>query len=441
MKKLHIAFLVASFIIPSISLASIDTNLKYGSHGVAVTELQDFLIEKGFLAGRASGNFFSLTRKAVVAYQSSVGLPATGYVGPMTRTKINADLLSANASSVSAEIAETGATPAHTSISNTATPVQANTTTLPLVSGCTSNVGFSSTTGKRCSDTSTTAIPTTNKTIILATGAIVEIDTLGNIVRTITPAPVISPVQSNIPTVTTSAEIQISSINITPSITSAKIEWQTDKLTESKVFISSGSLYSRVLNSESGLSTRHMVSTSGLSSGTTYSYEIEAIIQGVVAKKIGSFSTDSYKPTIIAFIVDAYHTLPTSSLGGGCQQNRFYVGVKDQFGSFMNDQLVSFSNPETQEIISRKTNNRTSNGDNYFADFVYAPQIKSDTLKLNFSVGNPPITPPVSVSTMLTVSPLPDSMFSPNGMTTDESGKSYLNSTGQLVDPVNKVCI
>lgn len=96
--------------VPGIALASIDLNLKYGSRGGEVTELQEFLIDKGFLLGQSSGNFFSLTRRAVIAYQSSVGLPATGYVGPMTRTKINDDLSQSNAPSISAEITETGTT-------------------------------------------------------------------------------------------------------------------------------------------------------------------------------------------------------------------------------------------------------------------------------------------------------------------------------------------
>lgn len=149
MKKIHIALLVASFIIPSVSFASIDTNLKYGSRGLGVTELQDFLIDKGFLLGQSSGNFFSLTRKAVVAYQTSVGLPATGFVGAMTRAKINDDLSSANASAVSAEITETGTMTTHIDTSSTAnTLAQENTAT--FAPGCSSAVGFSPTTGKAC---------------------------------------------------------------------------------------------------------------------------------------------------------------------------------------------------------------------------------------------------------------------------------------------------
>lgn len=176
MKKVHIALLVAaSFIIPSVSIASIDTNLKYGSRGGHVTELQEFLIDKGFLAGQASGNFFSLTRKAVVAYQSSVGLPATGFVGPMTRSKINDDLSQTNAPSVSAEISETGTTTI--SINKPA-----------LVSGCSSIVGFSTTTGSPCSTTIITETPAVNKTLTLQSGAVVEVDSNGNIIRFISSA-------------------------------------------------------------------------------------------------------------------------------------------------------------------------------------------------------------------------------------------------------------
>lgn len=94
MKNIFIVILIAAsfFIIPNVASASIDINLRYGSRGLAVTKLQEFLIERGFLATQASGGFYSLTRKSVIAYQASVGLPATGFVGPLTRAKINEDL-------------------------------------------------------------------------------------------------------------------------------------------------------------------------------------------------------------------------------------------------------------------------------------------------------------------------------------------------------------
>jgi hypothetical protein len=95
------------------------------------------------------------------------------------------------------------------------------------------------------------------------------------------------------PTIQTqsSVAIQISSVNITPSLTSAQIEWQTNILTNSKIFLSGENFSSKVFNSESGLSTRHIVNATGLTSGTTYSYDIEAVAGDQVVKKQGTFST------------------------------------------------------------------------------------------------------------------------------------------------------
>ncbi|MES2471197.1 MAG: peptidoglycan-binding domain-containing protein [Patescibacteria group bacterium] len=68
------------------------TDLTVGSTGASVTALQDLLISKGFLtipAGTAKGYFGQLTKSAVAAWQASVGLPATGYFGPLSRAKVN----------------------------------------------------------------------------------------------------------------------------------------------------------------------------------------------------------------------------------------------------------------------------------------------------------------------------------------------------------------
>ncbi|MFA4831633.1 MAG: hypothetical protein WC618_05745 [Patescibacteria group bacterium] len=99
--------------------------------------------------------------------------------------------------------------------------------------------------------------------------------------------------------------LEITSVNITPDKTSAKIEWQTNKPTESKVFISGGNLSSKIFTSVSGLSTRHSATITGLSEETIYSYEIEAIVGGINAvKKQGNFTTlppsplFSFNPTV-----------------------------------------------------------------------------------------------------------------------------------------------
>lgn len=92
MKKI-IALALVLLVLPSIAFASLDTNLYYGVKNQAqVRELQEFLIDKGLLNSEATGNFYSLTLKAVKKYQELQGLPQTGYVGTMTRGAINQEL-------------------------------------------------------------------------------------------------------------------------------------------------------------------------------------------------------------------------------------------------------------------------------------------------------------------------------------------------------------
>ncbi|MEK7200828.1 MAG: peptidoglycan-binding domain-containing protein [Patescibacteria group bacterium] len=73
------------------------TDLTVGSRGPGVTALQQWLVGKGLLtmpAGVAYGYFGNLTKAAVAAYQTSVGItPAVGYFGPITRAKVNATVV------------------------------------------------------------------------------------------------------------------------------------------------------------------------------------------------------------------------------------------------------------------------------------------------------------------------------------------------------------
>lgn len=87
--KFVLAAVLLTCISPLISEGAIQTNLKYGDRGDAVWDLQQFLIENNFLTGQATGSFYAMTRNAVKAFQKSVNLPQTGYVGPQTRAAIN----------------------------------------------------------------------------------------------------------------------------------------------------------------------------------------------------------------------------------------------------------------------------------------------------------------------------------------------------------------
>jgi peptidoglycan hydrolase-like protein with peptidoglycan-binding domain len=65
-------------------------NLSVGSTNSSdIKKLQNFLISNKYLSGIASGVFDQDTKSAVIKYQEKVGVPTTGFVGPITRKEIN----------------------------------------------------------------------------------------------------------------------------------------------------------------------------------------------------------------------------------------------------------------------------------------------------------------------------------------------------------------
>lgn len=96
-----------------------NSDLTVGATGSEVVALQQFLAGKGFLtmpAGVAMGYFGQLTKTAVAAYQASVGLPATGFFGPMSRAKANASAVVVDPSTGNTN-PSTGTTDSGTSLS------------------------------------------------------------------------------------------------------------------------------------------------------------------------------------------------------------------------------------------------------------------------------------------------------------------------------------
>jgi hypothetical protein len=75
-----------------------------------VTELQKILIADGYLVIPApTGVFGPLTEAAVKLYQAAHGVPATGFVGPLTRAALNAgtvELSDEQKAAIAAKIAE-----------------------------------------------------------------------------------------------------------------------------------------------------------------------------------------------------------------------------------------------------------------------------------------------------------------------------------------------
>lgn len=75
-----------------------------------VTKLQEFLSSEGLYSGPITGNYFSLTMKAVVAFQKREGVNSSGYFGPKSRAKADVILGSQIQASEAQAVAETGST-------------------------------------------------------------------------------------------------------------------------------------------------------------------------------------------------------------------------------------------------------------------------------------------------------------------------------------------
>ncbi len=73
-------------------VVSISSNLYFGLNSQQVSCLQEFLTSQGqqiYPQAIVSGYFGSLTKMAVIKFQEKYGIPSTGYVGVLTRAKIN----------------------------------------------------------------------------------------------------------------------------------------------------------------------------------------------------------------------------------------------------------------------------------------------------------------------------------------------------------------
>lgn len=82
-----------ALMVPASAFAALDVNLKYGAHGSAVTELQEFLADQGVYSGPITGNFYALTLAGVKSFQTKEGIsPVSGFWGPLSRTAASAKL-------------------------------------------------------------------------------------------------------------------------------------------------------------------------------------------------------------------------------------------------------------------------------------------------------------------------------------------------------------
>lgn len=108
MKKTATFFVLLFLLVPSLSFASFDVSVKYGSKGPAVSEVQDFLTDQGFLKGTVDGKFGFATLRAVKAFQTANNLTPDGYFGKASRTAAQSILADLTQGSDAEETADTG---------------------------------------------------------------------------------------------------------------------------------------------------------------------------------------------------------------------------------------------------------------------------------------------------------------------------------------------
>lgn len=103
---LSLVFVIALPILAHAQSATFEVSLKYGmENSPEVIKLQNFLVGQGVLQSSfVTGNYFSLTQKAVVDFQKSQGIDATGYFGPLSRAAANKIVLAKGGSSGAASI-------------------------------------------------------------------------------------------------------------------------------------------------------------------------------------------------------------------------------------------------------------------------------------------------------------------------------------------------
>lgn len=93
---------------------------------------------------------------------------------------------------------------------------------------------------------------------------------------------------------------QITSVSVSPDIELAGFDWYSDVPSTSKVFVYKSGTFAQVFQSQSGLSTHHIASATGLTENTPYSYEIEIIANGIATKKSGTFTTKPVPPQTVS---------------------------------------------------------------------------------------------------------------------------------------------
>ena len=193
-----------------------------------------------------------------------------------------------------------------------------------------------------------------NSVVTLPSGAVVEMDASGNVIRTIKEAPqqtytapaYIPPSNSVNSSANPTQKMSITLGAQTIDKTSAQIEWTTSELTESKMHLSGGGISSEQHASKNGYATKHIVILENLKPMTDYSFQITATGNSGFADYTAGFKTKTPSPTIkfnqtsqgVSLGTQGFKISWTSSYVESCAASGSWSGAK----SINGEDIVSF---------------------------------------------------------------------------------------------------
>lgn len=177
------------------------------------------------------------------------------------------------------------------------------------------------------------------------------------------PAPAPAPTQPIVDVTVQQKIVEITISSKSTGLSTADLEWRTNIPTNSKIYYWTSGTSKSVVSSVSGVSTIHIARLTGLKSGTSYSYEIEAISNEQVEKSGGTFLT---KPDEYTISIEPEQTsVPASGW--------HYITIKVNTlknGQNQTNQEVSMTTPDPTQDKSFTNDNNSSAG----KTFQYLPK-------------------------------------------------------------------
>ncbi|HUD03020.1 MAG TPA: peptidoglycan-binding protein [Candidatus Paceibacterota bacterium] len=299
-----VALSCASVGVTSAATTSFNTNHQLYDTGADILALQQFLNAHSFAVattgpgslGNETTVFGLHTYQALVAFQSANGLPATGYLGPLTRALIADGTAASSTAPVFSTNTNTNTqsatTTPSTSTTSTSTPPVFNTTPLPGYTSGQIILGVGAPAPTCSISVSSTAIPNGDSITLSWSSQYASSALLNNNVSLATAgSQVFSPTSNTTYTLTVSgaggtASCSAAAVDVAPVISavasstitgaSAVISWTTDLPADTQLAYGTTNAYGATTTLNTTLTTTHSVTITGLTQSTVYHFQVRS---------------------------------------------------------------------------------------------------------------------------------------------------------------------